>query len=185
MAPPTSVIPDDYLAAIGHVANMTANLEFHIDLGIWELIGAPQQLTACVTAQMISAHPRLKAFIGLAELLGASAETIRALKSFQGDIGELVEKRNRLVHDPRMVHKKTGEIGRLQITAKPKVHFGFVHESATEVNDTANEIGAKVLEFARLREKTIAELAPLREKSLSQLKEIAPHSAQGDQPTAP
>jgi len=177
MTEPRSLIPDSHLAATGHVANMIATLELQIDLGIWELVGAPQQLIACVTGQFVSVHPRLNAFIGLAELLGASDDTLKALRAFHGEMGGLAEKRNRLVHDPRMMNQRTGKVGRLQITAKPKPHFGFISETDEEVNDVGNQIGAKISEFVALRDKVISELSPLREKSLSQLKGIAPHPA--------
>jgi hypothetical protein len=180
----SSVIPDTHLAAMGHVANMIANLEFAIDVGIWRLVGVPQQITACLTAQMISAHPRLKAFIALVEVLGASSEMIGKLNTFSGDVSGLVEKRNRLLHDPRMIRQRTGQVARLQITAKPKVHFGFIDETDSEVNKVGNDIGIKVHEFIALRDAIIAELATLREKGPPQLVEITPYQ-EPEAPTKP
>src|SRR5262245_25580936 len=169
---PRSNIPDSHLAAIGLVANNMATLEFFIDTGIWELVGVPQQLTACLTAQMTSAHPKLKAFIGLVEVLGGSRDTIDKLNKFQGEIGGLTEKRNRMVHDPRMISTTTNEPARLQITAKPKVHFGFLPEPEDEVTKVSDDLAFAIRDFKILRTAAIAEIRTLREKSPPQLVEI-------------
>jgi hypothetical protein len=177
-----SVIPDSPLAAIGHVANTMATLEFYVDVGIWELVGALQQLTACLTAQMISVHPKLKAFIGLVEVLGGSKETIGKLKTIQGRIAGLAEDRNRMVHDPRMVHQRTGETSRLQITAKPTVHFGFLTESEVAVTKVANAIGQQLREFSELRDAAIAEIRALPEESRPELVQIISAQEQSTPP---
>jgi hypothetical protein len=70
-------------------------------------------LGACMTAQMISIHPRLKAFIALVEIRGGSETALKELNIFSGSAGGLAEKRNRMVHDPRAVHNRTKEVGRL------------------------------------------------------------------------
>src|SRR5262245_32022742 len=115
---------------IGRIANAWAQLEFEIDRGIWDLIGAPQPLTACVTSQMFSIHPRMRAFIALVEVRGGSTDTLAALKKFSDKhVSGLVEPRNRAVHDPRMLDRDTGQVHRLDVTARPKVHFGFKAES--------------------------------------------------------
>jgi hypothetical protein len=179
---PRSNIPDSHLAAIGLVANHMATLEFHIDVGIWNLVGAPQQLAACLTAQMISAHPRLRAFIALVEILGGSQATIDKLNKFQGQIGALTEKRNRMVHDPRMIKLATEETARLQITAKPKVHFGFLPEPEEEVMKVSNDLAFALRDFLALRDAAIAEIQALPAKSRPQLVEIIPAP---DEPAPP
>jgi hypothetical protein len=173
-APEPLKIPPEHLAAIGNIANCMAQLEFQIDLGIWKLVAAPQQLVACLTAQMISPVPRLKAFIGLCEVIGASAESLAALNKFAGDIGGLIDRRNRLIHDPRMVNKRTTSVVRLQITAKPKVHFGFIDETVAEIDKTFVQLAEKVREFVTLRDKVLAELSTLIKTSPRQFFEIVP-----------
>jgi len=64
-------IPENHYAAIGRVAAACASLDLAIDYMIWELLGVDQLLGACVTAQFISIHPRLKALVSLAILRGA------------------------------------------------------------------------------------------------------------------
>jgi hypothetical protein len=81
---------------------------------------------ACITAQLISVHPRMRAFTALVELHNGGAQAVKDLKAFTGSIGGLVEKRNRCVHDPRMSDMATGAVHRLEITAKPAVQFDFI-----------------------------------------------------------
>jgi hypothetical protein len=54
-------IPDPHYIAIGKVADAWADLEFDIDQLLWRLMRTEQALGACVTAQMISTHPRFRA----------------------------------------------------------------------------------------------------------------------------
>jgi hypothetical protein len=177
MAKIESVIPEAHLAAIGHVANTAANVELQIDLGIWALVGSRQQLAACVTAQLISPHPRLKAFTALAEILGATPGRIRELNTLAGIIAGLYEKRNRIVHDPRMVKQDTGAVQRLQVTAKPKVRFGFIEETADEVIKVAEDLNKRGKEFMQLRDLVISEIDALHRTSSVQLTEIIPGPA--------
>lgn len=167
-------IPESHLAAIGRIANNMAQLEFQIDLGIWTLIGANQQLTACLTAQFISPIPRLKAFTGLCEVLGGSPDSIAKLNTFSGSLSGLIEWRNRLLHDPRMIKKRTRTVARLQITAKPKVHFGFIDESIADINKIIEKIGNSIKEFINLRDNIISEIESLTQKSPPQLSKIVP-----------
>ena len=62
-------IPDERYIALGKVADAWADLEFDIDQFIWKLMRTEQALGACVTAQMISSHPRFRA-------LSASSATL-------------------------------------------------------------------------------------------------------------
>jgi hypothetical protein len=98
-----SVLPDEYAAAIGRIAETWAQFEHQIDLGIWQLSDTHQQLAACITAQLASYYPKMKALIALAEIRGASADSVKKLNSFLGSLVPLADKRNRSVHDPRAI----------------------------------------------------------------------------------
>ncbi len=167
-------IPDDHISLVGRIAGNWAHLEFEIDFGIWHLANTHQQLAACITSQLMSIHPRLKAFIALVEVRAGSAASVKALKSFQGSIADLVELRNRTVHDPRFKQKDTNEIHRLEITAKPRVQFGFLPEPKKELEQTLERIRAKVIEFKELRDRAIAEIDALPEASRPTLLQIVP-----------
>src|SRR5258708_12180963 len=101
---------------IGRIEDAWEQLEFQIDRGIWTLIGAPQQYVACVTSQMLSVHPRMKAFIALVEVQGAKAKTIKPLQKIYGEMGALSETRNPAVHYPRLIDGDSKRAYRLEVT---------------------------------------------------------------------
>jgi len=155
-------MPDDHAALIGRIAESWGQLEFQIDLGIWALSAAPQQFAACITSQFMSAHPRINAFIALAELNGASEKSIDEVKAFNTKrIAGLTERRNRAIHDPRMKDKATGEMHRLEITAKPHARFGFVPETKESLVEIHTKIHTAVSDFSVLRDRIIAAIAAL------------------------
>jgi hypothetical protein len=166
------VIPDDHAALVGRVADLWAQFEFQIDLGIWRLANTHQQLAACITAQLQSIHPRLKAFGALVAVSGGSEESIKDVSRFQGSISGLAERRNRAIHDPRYRQNSTGDIHRLEITAKPHVQFGFVHEPQSELRAFIETIHGKTREFMALRDRIVAEIDALPSESQPLLHKI-------------
>lgn len=166
-------IPDTHAALMGHLANAWAEFEFEIDQGIWALTNTAQQLSACITSQLISAHPRMKAFIALVEVRGGSKKTIDALKRFNGNtVSGLAEMRNRRIHDPRYKDRATGNIHRLEITAKPAVQFGFLPEPAKELEDIIGDIWKCIDGFISLRNSVLSEIDALPPESRPQLRQI-------------
>jgi hypothetical protein len=155
------VMPDANAAMIGRIADAWAQLEFQVDRGIWTLLRAPQQFAACLTSQMLSIHPRMKAFIALVEIQGASAKTIRALNKIYGEMGALSEARNRAVHDPRLVDYDSKEVYRLDVTARPKPHFGFIPENLENRRAFHDQIYEATTRFSNLRDAAIAEIEAL------------------------
>jgi hypothetical protein len=69
--PPATAIPGAHYAAIGRVTDAWADLEFEIDRAMWELMGAHQTFGACVTSQIISMQPKLRALRALLHLWSA------------------------------------------------------------------------------------------------------------------
>ncbi len=167
-------LPDDHVALIGRIAEAWAQLEFRIDLGIWHLSNTPQQLTACITSQFLSIHPRLKAFRALVMVRNGSQASVDSLNAFAGSISGLVERRNRSIHDPRYKQKDTAEIHRLEITAKPKVRFGFFPEPKEDLRRTLDQIYDKVAEFEAIRDRILDEIDKLPPESLPTLLQIYP-----------
>jgi hypothetical protein len=116
-------IPEAHYAAIGRVVDAWAELEFEIDQFIWHLTQTPQALAACVTAQIISIYLRMQALVSLVNLYMRDEELIKELNKFSGDVGQLAEKRNRIIHDRRFVQVETKKVVRFQITAKTTLDF--------------------------------------------------------------
>ncbi len=177
-------VPDKHVALMGRVADTWAQLEFQIDQGIWYLAGPEQQLIACITAQLISVHPRLRAFTALVAIRGGSEQSVRDLNTFTGNVSGLSDQRNRTVHDPRFVDKATGEVHRLEITARPKVQFGFLPEPASQLEERITRISERVFEFIELRDRIISEIDGLPPESQPILQRIVPvPQAPQDRPT--
>ena len=97
-------IPDDHYAALGKVADAWADLEFELDQLIWQLLRTPQALGACVTSQLIGLGPRIRALRSLVHLWEVSDPIANKLARFEGDTAPLVEKRNRAIHDKRLIN---------------------------------------------------------------------------------
>ena len=88
-------IPNRHYAAIAKCIHTWAALEFEVDRMIWSLLDVPQPIGACVTAQLVSVIPKLKALTSLTNLYGAAASAAE-LKKFTGEMGGLNDHRNRL-----------------------------------------------------------------------------------------
>jgi hypothetical protein len=185
------IMPDEHAAVIGRIAEGWAQLEFQIDRGIWTLLRTEHQFAACVTAQLSSVHFRMKAFIALVELHGGSEATLVCLRRFSGNVlSSLQERRNRAVHDPRARDKGSALVHRLELTAKPKIKFGFEPEPLDDLSDLHKEIYTAVSDFSTLRDAAIAEIEALPAESRPKLLSIiemreAPANPPGESPTPP
>ncbi len=116
-------MPEDaaQYAYIGKIAVEWAILEARIDAQIWNLCGAPQRLTACLTAQMIGPNPRLQALISLCAEKGFPRTLIEDLSEFKKFARGVGEQRNCIVHDSwhMQFNELTGErIYKNTVTAK-------------------------------------------------------------------
>ena len=164
--------PQDHLAAIGHVAVLWGYLEMEVDQMTWVAGGFDHQFAACVTAQMISIHPKLRALISLIWLRGVDEGLVKELRAFQGSVGDLVDKRNRAVHDPRAIRTSDGAMLRMQITAANTLSFAFLPEKREDIELTAKKISEKIVEFKELKARILAEIAASPNKRRQQPLEL-------------
>jgi hypothetical protein len=165
---------DSQFAAVGRLVDKWAQLEFAIDQAIWQLANVEQMLGACITAQLIGVNGRLQALRSLLQARGASEPTIKKVGTFAGSLSTLQNDRHRAAHDPRMVHTATGNLERLQITAKNQVVFGFQPEDVDSLSATTAQIAAKVVEFGELFTAITAELNALPDTAQPTLRKIVP-----------
>ncbi|WP_417417461.1 hypothetical protein [Hoeflea sp.] len=116
------VIPagDPHYAAIGLVASNWARLERTADEAIWELLQAAPALSASVTAQMMGMRPRMNAIQGLLSNLGAPDKAVKKVESLLQSSYNLVDQRNRVVHDPWFYNIQTNERARYSATVDKK-----------------------------------------------------------------
>jgi hypothetical protein len=129
-----------------------------MDQLIWHLLGTNQALGACVTSQMISVHPRLRALRSLADLWNLS-EPIRArLTRFTTEAEDMSTKRNRTIHDKRLVMASTKEVVRFEITAGKTLKFAPMPESVTDLTLFKTTICEKVAQFIAISDDIRREL---------------------------
>src|SRR5262245_35397875 len=107
--PPPKPDQRTMLAAIGAVATSWALLEYRINQVIWAFSNVDDEDGACITAQIPSVGPRLRALVALAHRRRISEPLIKKLNSFTTDVDALGRQRNRVVHDPWVVSTKRGE----------------------------------------------------------------------------
>ena len=176
-------IPDDHYVAIGRVADAWADLEFDIDQFLWKLMRVEQALGACVTAQMISSHPRFRALSALVQLYAVKDETIKEIGALSGEIAGLQTKRNRTIHDKRLMWAATREVVRFQVTADNKLQFGPQPESLESLTKFKDEITAVRLKFDRLKRQIEAEIEASPDKWKSPLPHITRWSGPKPEPT--
>jgi hypothetical protein len=175
-------IPDAHYAAMGKVADAWADLEFEIDSLIWELLQTPQALGACVTAQMVSVHPRMSALVSLVTLWELNDERTTELKRFHGKLGILADKRNRLIHDKRMIMWKTKGVVRFEISARNKLKFEPVPEDIDYLTNFAREVSGMQLSFIEIRNSVLTELQASRGKRRGPFPHITQTQAQKPAP---
>jgi hypothetical protein len=165
-------IPDDHYAALGKVADAWADLEFQIDQLIWHLLGASQALGACVTAQIISIHPRLSALRSLVDLWEISPPIVARLNTFIGEAEAMSTKRNRTIHDKRLIQWKTKEVVRFEVTARKELKFGPVPEPIDELLKFRDDILNKVAQFVSIDRDIRLELSSSPDKQRRRLLHI-------------
>jgi hypothetical protein len=122
-----------------------------VDLALWEAAEVEQQFGACITAQMGSLHPKLRALTALVKLRGAEPKLIKKIEDFQRSLHELGETRARIVHDPRLT-SSNGTVVRWQTTANPKeIVFGPQPETIDDLVKIRSRIARRIADFEKLR----------------------------------
>ena len=160
-----SMIPDEYLAAMGRVSAAWSLLDFTLDMAICEFVQAFQLLGVCVTSQLTSTPARLNALGGLMRAHGMPSRRIKWLDKFHQKSHGLARKRNRAVHDAIMLGRQTGTIYRMSATLgiDKDVAFGVTPSNVDELRLIFEEIRDHVLEFGAFWHETSGELATLRQ----------------------
>ena len=86
------------------------------------------------------------------------------LARFEGDTAPLVEKRNRAIHDKRLINWSTQKVVRFQVTAKGKLTFEQKPESITSLSQLTSDINAAIERFASIRNRINKEIATFDKK---------------------
>jgi hypothetical protein len=160
---------DEHYTIIGRVASNWALLETMIDGAIANLANCGEQEMTCVTAQLIGPARRMDALIALFRYQGGSTELRKELKAFQGQIQQLGEDRNRVVHDPLFVKNATGEMHKTTATAKGELKYSFDPVSKEKMATVATAIREATYTFIDLRGKIDAEMNALLQERLEHI----------------
>jgi hypothetical protein len=164
-------------ALSGRVADGWAMFEFHLDRTLWRIAAVNDAAGACITAQMLSVHGRLRALRSLVALAGGTRHLIKEINKIAAASEGLAEQRNRLVHDPWMMNVTKRTVGKMRITARGKLDFRYVPVTDTEVSAVLKNIDAHTKRFFEFERRLWAELGPLLETQ-----EPPPPQKPSDQP---
>lgn len=160
-----SVIPDEYLAAMGRVSAAWSILDLQLDLAICQFAQTPQLIGVCITSQLFGTPARLNALGALMRAHGMPQNCIKWLDKFQNRTHGLARKRNRAVHDAIMVGGNTRTIYRMSATLDQKeVAFGVTPSTPRVLSDIYEEIKDHVMQFQNFWNATVVELETLRQR---------------------
>lgn len=145
--------------AIGYVAVHWARLEHEINQAIWALSALDSEDGACLTAQIPSIVPRMRALIALVHKNKCSDELIGDLNRFSADADKLGRRRNRTLHDPWFFREDTDKVfGRLEVTADRRLVYEIKPQTRKDILDIAHDIIAAQKTFEGLRSRISDEL---------------------------
>jgi hypothetical protein len=129
-----------FYTLIGRVASEWAHLEHILDTTIWGLLGASQELTACVTSQIMGVGPRCKAIETLCCAHELEESVKQPFRKLMSDSYDLSEGRNRAVHDFWVVEAEPDKARQFRAMAYKDKRFGLVEVSKTEIEELLKNI---------------------------------------------
>jgi len=152
-------LPPDHpiYALVGRIASEWARYEGILDAIIWDLCGLQGPTGACVTAQLMSAGPRLVAIRGLLLELRIDASKTE-LGQIEKRTFDLQVKRNRAVHDPWYWERSSQTTAQLKSKPKNEWVFGMVPVKS----ETLTDLLQKVLYLSEMTGKLRNKLNELR-----------------------
>jgi len=129
-----------FYTLVGRVASEWANLEHILDTTIWGLLGASQELTACVTSQIMGVGPRCKAIETLCCARELDESVKQPFRKLMSDSYDLSERRNRAVHDFWVVEAKPDKASQFRAMAYKDKRFGLVEVGRSEIEELLTNI---------------------------------------------
>ena len=174
--------------AIGCIATGWAQLEHQINHAIWWLANVSQEDGACITAQIGSFLPRMRALIALAHRWGCSETTIKDLNKFASEADGVGRRRNRIIHD-QWLQKDDDftKFGRWEITADKRLVWEVKPQTREDILAVAHAISESINAFKKLRAQMADEISAAIRAQLVELQNTLPAKGPGlkDQDNAP
>lgn len=144
-----------FYALIGRVASNWTLFEHTLDLIIWDLAKIPQPTAVCLTGQMMGATTRFKIIEALGRQIGLSKSDLQPVRTLKTSHYEVIEKRNRIVHDPWFMTFDTddgtsiGEVSQWKVSGHTKVDESEIQETLDRIQgliDSARNLRRDLLE---------------------------------------
>jgi hypothetical protein len=159
-------LPEDHpiFPIVGRVASGWAHLEHVLDLIIWKLAETNDIHGACITSAIMGAASRYDVIKALATVRNLSKETIDKINSQKNAIYEPQERRNRIIHDPWYIDKKTAEVAQFKSMPRKDLRYGIKLVDADYIDKTLKMIDERFTEADKLRARILDELAASQEK---------------------
>jgi hypothetical protein len=108
----------------------------------------------------------------LTKLWEISDEAIAELGRFYGKAGAFADKRNRSIHDKRLIQWNTKEVVRLEVSAKGTLTFEPIPETIDSLMKFASDIAKLQLWFIQIKESILSELRTGQHKMRAPLAHI-------------
>jgi len=150
---------------VGRVASEWSHVEHRLDTIIWALSGTTNERCACITSQIMGVPNRCNAITTLGSFTGISENALKLVNKVKGRSFQIVDDRNRLIHDPWYMEYPAGMAAQFKAMPLKNTHYGLKPVTEAEINkiiQTIKEFGQMAMDA---RKAVLAELKALRGKS--------------------
>ncbi|WP_428660456.1 hypothetical protein [Reyranella sp.] len=138
-------------AIVGRIASRWGKLEWEVDRLSWLLAGLRRdEPGACMTAQILGIHNKLRALISLARLNEAPQSIIDDLNKFSNEAIPITMKRNRAVHDSWWMGAKTKKVGQLRLTADKRLDYRWKEITEEEMIGIESDVKKLAQKFFKI-----------------------------------
>ena len=135
-------LPEDheFYKNVGRVASEWSHLEHILDLTIWKLSGMPENVSACITSQIMGVPGRCNAVMNLARLREVTEKELQPYRSLKGDSYTISELRNRVVHDAWYAQMPAGTPMQFKAMPFSDPQHGYKEVSQSEIDYAIEKI---------------------------------------------
>lgn len=117
---------------IGEVACRWAYVEHALDVIIWDLSGTGEVIGSCFTAQVMGAAARFRIILAIAKSRNFESKIIKQINRLITDSYDLIESRNRILHDP-WFFEDIIQYAQLRSSSSKETRFGFTDVTVKEL----------------------------------------------------
>jgi hypothetical protein len=163
---------DVYFTQIGRATHAWSTLELIVDIIIWKVAEVQPMLGSCMTNRIPSIHGKFTTLVALLTLLEGSKPYVDALNKLSGNAFQLVERRNRVIHDAWSI---TDDLQVKKVTKAitgKTVELGFDDVDVEDIVKLTKDIGKTMRELHALHNKINDWLSASPRRWLRPLEEI-------------